>query len=118
MSLSDAYRTAVAQFHALRSEHHIATNVAAMEAEDLGSTFGPSEIEANYAAETSNLSSWERKKELDEGAIAARKRWRAVVDKVHGVNQWTKGEEYTRLWRESIRPNYMPSLTTPVQSVS
>ncbi|KAF8203024.1 mitochondrial ribosomal protein S25-domain-containing protein [Pholiota molesta] len=52
-----------------------------------------------------------RRTELDEGALAARKRWKAIVDKNHGDNQWTKGEQYVRLWQEGARPNYMPSLT-------
>jgi small subunit ribosomal protein S23 len=115
LSLSEAYARSVYQFRALRSEHHIATTVAVKEAETLGSEFGPSEIEQTHEMEKRSLATWERQAELDEGAIAARKRWKAIVDKQPGANQWTKGVEYVRLWNEGIRPNYMPpSLTDPV----
>ena len=64
--------------------------------------------------EKKSLLTWERRAELDEGAIAARKRWKAIVDRHPGANQWTKGMEYVRLWKEGVRPNYMPSLTMPI----
>jgi small subunit ribosomal protein S23 len=115
ISLSDAYTKAVAQYRALCSEHHIATVYAAMEAEHYGSTFGRSENEISVELQKKALQTWSRKEELDEGALAARKRWKALVEKNHGVNQWTKGEEYVRLWQEGIRPNYSPALTEPVQ---
>jgi hypothetical protein len=114
MSLSKAYSHSVAQFRALRSEHHIATTVAIKEAEALGSHFGPSEIEQAHEMEKRSLTTWERRAELDESAIAARKRWKAIVDQQPGANQWTKGVEYVRLWNEGIRPNYMPHLTKPL----
>lgn len=85
-----------------------------MEAEALGSDFGLSEIEQAHEMEKKSIATWERQAELDEGAIAARKRWKAIVDKQPGANQWTKGVEYVRLWKEGIRPNYMPNLTTPI----
>ncbi|KAF9477528.1 hypothetical protein BDN70DRAFT_861735 [Pholiota conissans] len=111
LSLSDAYARAVTQFRALRSEHHIATTFAVMEAEELGSTFGPTEAETAHEIFKKSVSTWERRAELDEGALAARKRWKAIVDKNHGESQWSKGEKYVRLWQEGARPNYMPSLT-------
>lgn len=114
--MSDAYSTAVAQFRALRSEHHIATTFAVQEALALGSTFGPSEIETSFELQKKALQTWSRKEELDEGAIAARKRWKAIVDKTHGIGQWSKGEEYVRLWQEGVRPNYMPALTEPLST--
>lgn len=55
---------------------------------------------------------------MDEGALAAIKRWKVLVEKNHGVSQWTRGEEYVRLWQEGIRPNYGPALTEPVQADS
>lgn len=117
MSLSEAYASSVAQFRALRSEHHIATTVAVKEAEALGSSFGPSEIEQANKMEKMSLATWERRAELDQGAIAARKRWKAIVDRQPGANQWTKGMEYVRLWKEGIRPTYMPSLTQTTMPV-
>jgi len=114
VSLSEAYARSVAEFRALRAEHHIATTVAIKEAEELGSVFGPSEIEQAHEMEKKSIATWERQAELDEGAIAARKRWKAIVEKQPGANQWTKGVEYVRLWNEGIRPSYMPHLTTPV----
>lgn len=86
-----------------------------MEAEHYGSTFGRSENEISVELQKKALQTWSRKEEMDEGALAARKRWKALVEKNHGVNQWTKGEEYVRLWQEGTRPNYSPALTEPVQ---
>jgi small subunit ribosomal protein S23 len=112
--LTQAYTRAIAQFRSLRSEHHIATTFAAMEADAIGAVFAPGEIEHAFEKETKGLITWERKAELDEGAIAARKRWKAIVEKQDGVGQWTKGEKYVRLWREGVRPTYSPALTEPV----
>ncbi|KAF9053351.1 mitochondrial ribosomal protein S25-domain-containing protein [Panaeolus papilionaceus] len=117
LSLSDAYSRAVAQFRALRSEHHIATTFAVLEAQELGSKFGASEIEQAYTLNKKNIETWERQEELDEGAMAARKRWKAIVENHHGADQWTKGREYVRLWQEGVRPDYMPALTEPVEAV-
>ena len=105
---------AVAQFRSLRAEHHVATKFAAMEAEHLGAVFGRSEIAHAFEKEKRGLASFERQEELDEGALAARKRWKAIVERQEGSGIWTQGQEYVRLWREGVRPNYAPLLTKPV----
>ncbi|KII94180.1 hypothetical protein PLICRDRAFT_88440 [Plicaturopsis crispa FD-325 SS-3] len=118
VSLSVAYKIAVAQFRALRSEHHIASITAAMEAEMYSAEFGPTVTEEMYQAERKALEAWKTKEEMDEGAIAARKKWKAIIERQGGVSGWTKGEEYVRLWREGVRPTYAPALTTPVAITS
>lgn len=112
--ISEAYSTAVAQFRALRSEHHIATTFATIEAEQLGAIFSKGEIAHAFEKEKKNLATFERREELDEGAIAARKRWKAIVERQDGGQAWTKGAEYVRLWKEGVRPTYAPMLTQPV----
>ncbi|RDB29084.1 37S ribosomal protein S25, mitochondrial [Hypsizygus marmoreus] len=112
--LSQAYTQAVAQFRALRSEHHIATTFAVMEAEYLGGVFSRGEIAHAFEKEKKGLVTFERREELDEGAIAARKRWKAILDQQPGSSTWSKGEAYVRLWKEGVRPNYAPVLTQPV----
>ncbi|KAF9015570.1 mitochondrial ribosomal protein S25-domain-containing protein [Cyathus striatus] len=112
ISLTEAYAKAVSQFRALRSEHHIATNFAVMEAEHFGGTFGYSEIIRGYVKEKRALNTWKKEEYFDDGAIVSKKRWRAIVDKKD--KQWTKGEEYVRLWKEEVRPEYYPALTQPV----
>lgn len=114
LSLTEAYARAISQFRSLRSEHYIATRYAVKEARYLGATFVPTEIEHGFNKEVRNLDTWERKEELNEGALAARKRWRANVERHDGVDQWTRGKEYVRLWKEGIRPSYAPSLTEPI----
>lgn len=109
--MSDAYARAVSQFRALRAEHYIANNVAAMEAEQLGSTFGTSEIEESFEQQKKALSTWDRKAELDQGELAAQKRWKAIVNRSHGAGQWSKGQEYVRLWQDGIRPTYLPAIS-------
>lgn len=108
--LSEAYARAVAQFRALKSEHHVATSFAAIEAERLGGVFLPSELDRSFDKEKQALETWQKKEERDEGALAARKRWKAIVEQDQGVDQWTKGEQYVRLWKEGIRPDYSPIL--------
>lgn len=112
--LNKAYAQAVAQFRSLRAEHRVATVTAVMEAEAYGAKFPPTEIEQNFMREQKELEGWERKEELDAGAIAARKRWKAIVER-HGTvgSEWSKGEQYVRLWKEGVRPTYAPSLTEP-----
>jgi len=85
-----------------------------MEAEYLGAVFSRGEIAHAFEKEKRGLASFERREELDEGAMAARKRWKAIVEQPHGGRQWTQGQEYIRLWKEGVRPNYAPMLTRPV----
>lgn len=115
--LSEAYTRAVAQFRSLRSEHHIATTFAAQEASQLGATFAPTQTEHAFEKEKKSLETWERKAEMDSGALIARKRWKAIVDRKNGVNEWTSGQEYTRLWRDGVRPNYLAA-TQPLQQIA
>lgn len=86
-----------------------------MEAQELGSTFGISEIEHSFELQKKGLSTWEKKEEQDEGALAARKRWKAIVERQHGADQWSKGEQYVRLWQQGVKPNYMPALVPTQQ---
>ena len=117
--LNRAYAQAIAQYRALRAEHHVATVTAALEAEAYGAKFPMTNIEQNFWKEQRELEGWEKKEELDAGAIAARKRWKAIVDRKGGVgSEWSKGQDYVRLWKEGLRPTYMPSLTEPTPTES
>jgi len=113
MSLSDAYAASVTQFRAIRSEHHIATQVAAAEAEAYGVQFGPTETERGFLREEEHLKSWEKEAALDRESLEARKRWKAIVERKGNAGAWTRGEEYVRLWKEGVRPNYVFSVTSP-----
>ncbi|KAJ6621118.1 mitochondrial ribosomal protein S25-domain-containing protein [Mycena sp. CBHHK59/15] len=106
--LSQAYARAIAQFRSLRSEHHIATTFAVMEAEFLGGVF---------VREKRALATWEKLTELDEGELIARKRWKVIAEKHEGMLGWSKGQEYVRLWKAGIKPDYSPALTKPVDEI-
>ena len=80
----------------------------------MGAVFGKGEIAQSFEKERKNLATFERREELDEGAMAARKRWKAIVENHHGSKEWTGGQEYVRLWKEGVRPNYAPMLTQPL----
>ncbi|KAJ7109968.1 mitochondrial ribosomal protein S25, partial [Mycena epipterygia] len=108
--LSQAYARAVAQFRALRSEHHIATTFAVMEAEELGAVFVRGEIEHAFDKEKRAIATWEKLAELDEGQLAARKRWKAIAERHQGMSNWSRGVEYVKMWRAGIRINYSPAL--------
>ena len=114
MPLSRAYATSVAQFRALRSEQEVANMIATLEAEAYGAEFGPTETERGFSKELEALKTWNVDERYDQNAIAARKRWKAVVEREQPAVPWTAGQEYVRLWREGIRPSYSPALTEPV----
>jgi small subunit ribosomal protein S23 len=117
ITLNDAYAQAVAQFRSLRAEHQVATTTAALEAEAYGATFPMTEIERNFLKEQKELDSWQRKAELDAGAIIARKRWKAIIEREGRVGSgWSRGQDYVRLWKEGVRPSYAPSLTEPTET--
>lgn len=88
-----------------------------MEAEALGAVFSHGEIAHAFEKEKKGLATWARREELDEGAMAARKRWKAVVEKREGADQWTKGQEYVRLWKAGVRPTYSAAMTEPIVPV-
>ena len=114
MTLSKAYATSTAQFRALRSEHEIASTFAALEAEAYGAQFAPTETEKGFTRESNALKTWSVDERYDQSAIAARKRWKAVVERDHPATEWTGGEKYVKLWKEGVRPDYSPALTQPV----
>ena len=49
----------------------------------------------------------------DHTAETERKRWKAVVEREGRPDEWTKGQQYTRLWKEGVRPVYAPVLSEP-----
>lgn len=71
-------------------------------------------MEQVFALEEKQLDTWEKKDELDASALAARKRWKAIIEKEYDTGTWSRGKEYVRLWREGVRPDYMPVLKEPV----
>ncbi|GJE87554.1 37S ribosomal protein S25, mitochondrial [Phanerochaete sordida] len=114
-SLNEAYAASVTQFRALRSERVVASHVALQEAEQYGTQFGPSAVLQSFMKEEAQFETWKMTKELDMAESIARKRWRMIVDKGKsgGVPQlWSRGQEYVRFWKESIRPTYSPILET------
>lgn len=132
LALSDAYATSVAQFRTLRASQHIATRFAAQAAVAHGARFGSSETARGFEAERRVLEASElRRERLDDSARLARSRWRMIAlggggggDSGSGLDAgagedadrhaWTRGEEYVRLWKEGVRPDYSPALTEPI----
>ncbi|KAI0294950.1 mitochondrial ribosomal protein S25-domain-containing protein [Russula brevipes] len=128
LALSDAYASSVAQFRMLRAAQHVATRFAAQAAATHGARFGPSQTTQGFAAESRVLEESERRMErLDDSARLARSRWRMIAlgssgggggdDFGHEDDAWTRGEEYVRLWKEGVRPDYSPALTEPITSI-
>lgn len=113
VDLSSAYASAVAQFRALRAELHVARAIALNEAEYNGVEFGPSQVEINFTKEEKAYDSFRKAGEDTSAADAASKKWKAVVERVGPAPKWTKGQEYTRLWKKGVRPVYAPVLAEP-----
>jgi small subunit ribosomal protein S23 len=106
ISLTEAYTRAVAQFRALRSEHQIATSFAVMEADAFGAVWAPTQTEQAHEKEVKSLQTWDRDPDLDEGSIAARKRWKMIADQRAVVKSWSKGQTYVKKRDEGERPDY------------
>lgn len=113
LPLTNAYSAAVAQFRSLRAEHQISSSIALLEAETYGISFGPSQVEIAFDKEEKALKTWLGQHNLDAQALAARKRWKAIVEKTAAESTWSRGQEYTRLWKAGVRPDYSPVLTSP-----
>ncbi|KAH9944177.1 mitochondrial ribosomal protein S25-domain-containing protein [Epithele typhae] len=117
VGLSAAYESAVAQFRALRAELSVARSVALHEAGHNGTIFGPSLIEQNFEQEDQafekSRQELERDNAQDEG-----KKWKAVYKRDGPPDQWTKGQEYTRLWKRGVRPMYSSIVDAPHQPSS
>lgn len=79
-----------------------------MEAKHYGVEFGPSQVDINFQKEEKALDTFAQHHEQRLGESMARKRWRAIVQRASPPPSWTKGQEYTRLWQEGVRPNYSP----------
>ncbi|KAG8219651.1 mitochondrial ribosomal protein S25-domain-containing protein [Butyriboletus roseoflavus] len=107
LSLTVAYTRAVAEFRALRAEYDIANTFARMEAESYGTVY-PSEIDRTFEKEDKVYKSAERKKALDESALRARKRWRAILNLDSGMgNTWSRGQEYIKRQKDGVRPSHL-----------
>jgi len=124
LALTDAYATTIAEFRTLRAAQHVATRFAAQQAAVAhGARFGLSATARGFEAESAVLEADERRSErLDDSAQLARRRWRMMPLGANGnsggdgESEWSRGEEYVRLWREGVRPDYSPALTEPVDS--
>ncbi|SJL06289.1 uncharacterized protein ARMOST_09625 [Armillaria ostoyae] len=112
LPLTFAYTRAVAQFRALRSEHHVARRFAVLEVESYGRVFKTSQVQLGFEKEKKALDTWEEASSVDAGEFAARKRWRSIAANFAGGSQeWTRGEQYTSLWKKGAKPTYAPALT-------
>lgn len=114
-SLSDAYLIAVTQFRSLRSEQRVATLTAAAEAEAYNATFDPLETEKGFEREGEHLKTFEDGGATVQESVEARKRWKMIVGGTGNPGKWSMGEDYTRLWKEGVRPNYVSSLSAPAE---
>ncbi|KAH9836991.1 mitochondrial ribosomal protein S25-domain-containing protein [Rhodofomes roseus] len=111
--ISPAYAMAVAQFRSLRSEQQFARRFALLEAKHHGVEFGPSQTEITFQKEDKALNTWENTEKQHLEEAIARKKWRAIVERDSPPTPWTKGQEYTRLWQEGVRPSYAPLQIAP-----
>ena len=138
LTLSDAYATSMSQFRTLRAMQHVATRFAAQAASVYGARFGPSATARGFEVENKVLDAdMLRTERLDDSARLARSRWRMISlgnrgeqEESSGVGfgvgnvgpaadrkSWSRGEEYVRLWKEGVRPDYSPALTKSIAPV-
>lgn len=111
-TLSDAYELAVTQFRALRSEAHIAKATSRLEALAYGAVFtAPTQVEKSFQREEDNMRTWDLQTELDSGALAARKRWKMIIERKKDA-EYKRGEAYVALWKKGELPDYLPASAT------
>lgn len=91
-----------------------AKRFALMEARHYGVEFGPSQVDINFQKEEKALNTFAQHHEQRLEESMARKRWRAIVQRASPPPSWTKGQDYTRLWQEGVRPNYSPLQPPPL----
>ena len=115
---------------------HVATRFAVQAAIAYGAHFGPSATAQGFEVENKVLEANElRAERLDDSARLARSRWRMVTlgnraeqedssgggvgnaDSAADRKAWSRGEEYVRLWKEGVRPDYSPALTESIAPV-
>ncbi|KZT53780.1 hypothetical protein CALCODRAFT_500727 [Calocera cornea HHB12733] len=100
--LSDAYRTAVHQYRALRAEHTIMLSFACNEADAYGAEFASYELTRLEKLEEAELQKWREELARTEERIRRSKKWR--MDPVLPPEKWTQGEGYMRRLREGGGP--------------
>lgn len=110
MSLSDAYKTAVLQFRALRAEHQTAAAYAAKEAEAYGAWFGSREIDRGFEQEREAISTFlPRVRAIARHAnkLPWTPEW-TMPGVPPPAEEWSHGLDYTERLKRGIRPNYSP----------
>jgi len=106
LALSEAYRTAVYQYRALRAEHTIMTAYAVDEAEAYGAEFGGGEVERQFVRETAALDTWAEPSELAiQAQNNANKKWHIDVPQV--PRAWSWGVEYMQRLKRGGGPVMM-----------
>lgn len=120
--LTLAYVEAVRQYDALRSEQHIMSRFALLEARAHGAQFSVGanrvdsdspEVTRGFEMEQQALESWSEYGDIDSGGMSsadihvARKRWKAVAEPplIEGSG-WSGGKDYIKRWRQGARPKY------------
>ena len=76
-----------------------------------GAVFGPGTTDRMFNAEEANMSTWDYSDELDSGALAARKRWKTIIERKSDA-EFKKGEAYVALWKKGVLPDYVPASAT------
>lgn len=59
------------------------------------------------------MNSWSRHKQRASAHDASHKKWRAVAKREGPEMPWSSGQEYVRMWKEGVRPTYIPVVTEP-----
>lgn len=118
----------VQQYDALKSEQHIMSRFALLEARAHGAKFSVGahridsdspEVDRGFDMEQSALESWSESGGIGNGNMssadmhAARKRWKAVAQppSIQG-EEWSGGDDYVKRWKNGIWPNYEPQLSS------
>ncbi|KAI0285413.1 mitochondrial ribosomal protein S25-domain-containing protein [Russula aff. rugulosa BPL654] len=121
LTLSDAYATSIAQFRTLRAVQHVATRFAAQAASVYGARFGPSATARGFEVENkvgeeplAHGHAWNRAEQEGSSGVGV-----GVVNVGSAADRkaWSRGEEYVRLWKEGVRPDYSPALTESIAPV-
>ncbi|KDQ17765.1 hypothetical protein BOTBODRAFT_53289 [Botryobasidium botryosum FD-172 SS1] len=105
--LSEAYKTAVMQFRALRAEFAISSAVARQEAQAYGAQFAPNELERGFMNEEKALDTFVGDAGKGLESMGGKLPWTVVWEGPDRESkEWTRGAAYTRRMEAGERPDY------------
>ncbi|EJU00078.1 hypothetical protein DACRYDRAFT_81744 [Dacryopinax primogenitus] len=116
MPLSDAYRSAVHQYRALRAEHAIMRSFACAEADAYGAEFSSYEFDRLHRMEEAELEKWRLAQQGEKERLARNKKWTATPNIPPA--EWSAGDIYMQRLRQGGGPRLRSEIVYPESGIN